>query len=282
MLTMLKLGPHDVGVCSWSLQTADPSVLVGVLGRLGVGHLQLALEPILARPESEQLDSIKPLNDAGITLTAAMISFPGEDYSSIVDIERTGGYVPDELWPERRTLTIDAGALAAKLGIKFLSTHVGFIPGSNDAQYPLLIERVGELSRKLADMGVSLLMETGQEAATDLLHFLHDLNAKTFGVNFDPANMLLYGSGDPIDALETLKRFIKHVHIKDATRSDRPGIDWGREVPFGEGEVPHAAFLDTLRRIGYVGPLVIEREAGSDRVGDIAIAIKTLKSLLKA
>jgi sugar phosphate isomerase/epimerase len=125
---------------------------------------------------------------------------------------------------------------------------------------------------------MDLLMETGQESAPELLQFLNDLRCKNVKVNFDPANMILYGAGDPIEAIGILGRHIAHVHVKDATMSKQPSVDWGAEVPFGAGQVPAKDFLRALHDVGYRGPLVIEREAGATRMADIAFAIETLKS----
>ncbi len=115
---------------------------------------------------------------------------------------------------------------------------------------------------------VMILMETGQENAETLREFLEELSHPALGVNFDPANMILYGKGDPILALETLAQWVKHVHIKDAQRSSVPG-KWGREVPWVEGDFDNDEFLRTLNRIGYQGALAIEREAGAKRLEDI-------------
>jgi L-ribulose-5-phosphate 3-epimerase len=99
-------------------------------------------------------------------------------------------------------------------------------------------------------------------------------------VNFDPANMLLYGSGDPIEALRLLVPFVKQVHVKDATKSPKPGV-WGEEVPVGTGEVNWKAFFKTLREGGFDGDLIIEREAGDNRVGDIRHAKDYLPNVVE-
>jgi len=124
---------------------------------------------------------------------------------------------------------------------------------------------------------VSVLAETGQEDASELLQFLNDTNCRNVGVNFDPANMILYGAGDPIDAIEILDRHIQHVHVKDAVPSAKPRVDWGKEVPFGAGEVGPEVFLDALDEIGYEGSLCIEREVGDDRIGAIKAGIQALR-----
>ncbi len=124
---------------------------------------------------------------------------------------------------------------------------------------------------------ITLLMETGQEPAAELLAFLQSLAAPNVAINFDPANMILYGAGDPIDAVRTLGKHVRHVHVKDATPSDAPGVEWGAEVPFGTGRVNPSAFLSALKAVGYAGPLAIEREAGAARLADVKTAVAALR-----
>ena len=85
-------------------------------------------------------------------------------------------------------------------------------------------------------------------------------------------------AGEPIAAIKVLGKFIRHVHVKDATASSKPGVDWGEEVPFGTGQVGPQRFLAALHGIGYRGPLVIEREAGNQRMADVRAAIEALQS----
>ena len=72
--------------------------------------------------------------------------------------------------------------------------------------------------------------------------------------------MILYGMGEPIEALRKVGKYVRSVHCKDATWSDQPGKTWGAEVPLGKGQVDIALYLKTLKDIGYTGPLTIERE----------------------
>lgn len=130
-------------------------------------------------------------------------------------------------------------------------------------------------------LGLSLLLETGQESAHDLVEFLDDLVRPNVAVNFDPANMILYGAGDPIDAIQRLGSRIRHVHVKDAIASSKPGVEWGQEVVFGQGQVNPSAFLKALHSIGYTGPLVIEREAGENHAGDVREAIEALRAAVE-
>jgi len=276
----MKLQGHDIGVCSWSLRPSGLDELFFRVGELKLDHLQLALADLVSADEDHRLRMVRQVQRSGRVVTATMISFPGEDYTTIASIRRTGGYAPNDAWPQRKANTVEAARITRELGVSFLSTHVGFVPMSSDPNYRVMVERVGEIAAEIDAHGITLLLETGQESASELLQFLNDLRARNVGVNFDPANMILYGAGDPIEAIRTVGRHIRHVHVKDAVSSDHPGTQWGEEVPFGAGEVPVREFIDALTEAEYAGPLVIEREAGNDRVGDVQIAIRTLRELV--
>ena len=278
----MNIGGHDIGVCSWSLQPKDTAQLVFGVKELGLTHVQLAMAPLVQLDDKRKHFELGQLRAGGIKLTAGMISFPGEDYSSIDAIRRTGGYVPDELWALRRKMSQQAAALGAELGMKAVTTHVGFVPPKGKPGYDTMLGRVRDVASDFNRHDVELGMETGQESAAELLEFLNDLGAPNVFVNFDPANMILYGAGDPIDAIRTLGSHIRHVHVKDGTASDAPGEAWGEEVPFGTGQVGPQRFLDALRGIDYRGPLVIEREAGSQRMADVRTAIESLRKAASA
>ncbi len=276
----MNLGGFDIGVCSWSLRPKNMTELVAHLDKVGLDHVQLALGPLLDMDAATRDAEIKVLADAEIAISAGMIGFAGESYTTISSIRLTGGFIPNEFWLDRRARAIAAAQLAAELGLEALSVHAGFVPPGRDQNYDAVVDRMGELVAEFAKLNVTLLMETGQERDNELLQFINDLNAKHVGVNFDPANMLLYGVGDPVEAIGILDRHIQHVHIKDAIVSDQPGIVWGEEVPFGTGDVEVHSFLRALNDISYAGPLVIEREAGPSRVEDVLKAIETLQAHL--
>jgi sugar phosphate isomerase/epimerase len=139
--------------------------------------------------------------------------------------------------------------------------HIGFVPhDSGSAEYREILQIARDACDHLAANGQALHLETGQEPADVLLRFLGDVERDNLFVNFDPANMILYGAGEPLPALRALGRYVRSIHCKDATWSDRPGETWGREVPLGQGAVDFPAYLRTLAEIGYDGPLTIERE----------------------
>ena len=273
----MNIAGHDIAVCSWSLQPKGTQELIDSVKRLGLQHVQLALGELATLDDKRKHHELGLLKNSGLTFTAGMIGFAGEDYSTIASIKKTGGYVSAEEFPLRRALTKSAAQIAAEMGMKLLTAHIGFVPPSSDPGYRPMVDRICDVAADLEKLGLTLTMETGQESAPELLQFINDLRCTNVKVNFDPANMILYGAGDPVEAIGILGRHIAHVHVKDAILSDAPGATWGREVPFGAGQVPPREFLRALKDAGYTGPLAIEREAGDQRMQDIAFAIETLK-----
>jgi L-ribulose-5-phosphate 3-epimerase len=275
----MQIRSRDLAVCSWSLPGDGLRELVQSVRDLGLSHIQLALAPLLFLDDKRKYFEFGQLRQSGLTITAGMIAFPGEDYSTLARIKLTGGFVPDDAWNLRRQLTLVAGKLARELGLNLLTTHVGFIPPSDHGDYPRILQRVGEIAATLAESQITLAMETGQESASELLQFLNDLPTRNVAVNFDPANMILYGSGDPIDAISILDRHIRHVHIKDAIASDNPGLEWGRVTPVGAGQVDFKKFFAALQTIGYTGPIAIEQESDRRSIEDLKNTIAFLQSL---
>jgi sugar phosphate isomerase/epimerase len=270
---MTKLKPLDqrLGVCGWSLRPRDPADLVRRMQAAELNRVQLALAPLCEDPAT--WDAVpQTLADAGIDIASGMLATVGEDYSSIAAIHRTGGIVPDDTWPASRQLALKVIDKAVQLRLALITFHVGFIPeDAADVTYAKVRDRLRELADFAGERDVALGLETGQESAAALDAFLADLDRDNVGVNFDPANMLLYGSGDPIEAVTLLMPRLRQVHIKDATPSATPG-EWGAEVVVGTGAVDWTAFAAALRQGGFDGDLMIEREAGDSRIDDIAIA----------
>ena len=275
----MNVNGHDIAVCSWSLQPQGSADLVEKVKQLGLGHVQLALGPLVALDDKRKFQEVGHLRNSKLSWTSGMVAFPGEDYSTIQSIRQTGGYVPDDLWPVRKKMSAQAAMLAHELNITSVMMHVGFVPPpEQEADYNAVVSRVRHVAESFQSHGIDLLMETGQEPAHELLQFMKDLGCSNVHINFDPANMILYGAGDPIEAIKVLGNHIRHVHVKDAKASAKPGEDWGEEVPFGTGQVNPRAFLGALDSVGYKGPLAIEREAGNQRMEDVRTAIRALQA----
>lgn len=216
-------------------------------------------------------------------IATAMASYSGEDYSNILSVQRTVGLVPQSTRDARIARTKAVADLASALGIQSIACHIGFVPHNRgDSVY----KEVCEVTRYICDYcrskGQVFALETGQEPAKVLLHFIEDVARPNLKVNFDPANMILYGTGDPLEALEVLQSHIISVHCKDA---DWPPLDspasLGRECALGTGSVDVPAFISKLKQIRYVGILSIEREEPDEttREVDIRNAISLLKQL---
>jgi sugar phosphate isomerase/epimerase len=217
------------------------------------------------RPESRSAERItefrQQLAEYGLTVTCVFAGFEGESYADIPTVQQTVGLVPSNTRAARTGELKDIAWFAHRLGVEVVGVHLGFIPHKrNDPAYAEILDVTRHVCDDCATRGQRLHLETGQEPAEVLIRFLDDVNKPNLFVNFDPANMILYGCGEPIAALEQLAASVRSVHCKDARWSDRPGETWGKEMPLGEGEVGMENFLRTLDRIGYQGPLTIERE----------------------
>jgi sugar phosphate isomerase/epimerase len=260
-----------LAVCSWSLQPTAATELFQKLAATGVPRLQIALDPIREQPAA--WPHLKQMcAQQGVTCVSGMFGAVGEDYSTLESIRRTGGLVPDATWEENWGHIQANVRLAQQLGLKLVTFHAGFLPHEeSDPEFQKLIGRIGQVADLFGEQGIDVGFETGQETAETLRDFLVTLNRPNVGVNFDPANMILYDQGDPIAALRVLGPWLRQCHIKDARRTRQPGT-WGEERTVGTGEVDWPAFFRTLHELRFTGFCCIEREAGNQRVADIRIA----------
>ena len=186
--------------------------------------------------------------------------YAGESYASMDSIKETVGFKNPKLRAERIKKTLQISGFAKDLGVNVIAAHVGFIPeDERDPEYRGMVEAVQKIADYCKRNGQYFALETGQETARVLLRFIRDVGRGNIRVNFDPANMLFYGSGDPVEALEILKDYVMGVHCKDFKMPTKNG-EKIEEVPFGEGDVGAERFIRKLREIGYNGPLTIERE----------------------
>ncbi len=259
-----------LGVCSWSLHPKSPADLIGQLGELGMDKIQLALGPL--RTDPAWADTKAALDEHGIEVVSGMFGTAGEDYSTLESIRRTGGVVPDETWETNWANIQRLVPIAESMELDLVSFHAGFLPEEPaDPNREKLIGRLTMIADLFERSGVALALETGQEDAETLKGFLDQLGKPTVGVNFDPANMILYGKGDPVEAAGVLSGYLRQVHVKDALPAETPG-EWGAEVAVGTGAVDWPGFFGVLNDCGFSGCLCIEREAGEQRIPDIRTA----------
>lgn len=212
-----------------------------------------------AKQLSEQLDQMQ------VRCTAVFGGFEGESYADIPTVSRTVGLVPEPTRQSRLEEMFEISNFAKLLGCDTVALHIGFVPHDpSEATYAGIVEVTRKLCDHCASNDQLLNLETGQESAEGLLTFIDQVDRPNLNVNFDPANMILYGTGQPLEALRKIGHQVRSVHCKDATWSDRPGETWGEEVPLGQGDVDIREYLVALKEIGYFGPLTIEREIPQD------------------
>lgn len=271
-----------IGVCSWSLQVRNIPELVELLRKLDLKMAQIACgDPHHASwDEADNLPAVA--RSSGIAWSGAMLGFDGEDYTTPTTIRHTGGFGDPQTRAERLDKLAWGLERTKQMGLADLSFHAGYLPAERDAGRRSFLDTLARAGRMAEDYGVTLAFETGQETAHLLRRTLDDLAAENLKVNFDPANMLLYDQGDPIEAVEILGPDIRSVHAKDARRPEEPG-QWGQEVPLGQGEVNFPRFLKALKSVAYAGPLVIERERGDKaaRFHDIEHGVRFLENCLR-
>jgi len=262
---------------------AGLGVKLEVARDLGVPTIQLHA-PHKATRTKENADAfLKRLKEYGIRLTAVFCGFDGESYADIPTVEKTVGLVPPGPRAERLQEAKEIADFAKVLGCNVVGLHIGFVPHDRNSQ---LYKDAVDVARNLCDHckqnGQAIHLETGQETADGLLAYIADVQRDNLHINFDPANMILYGNGEPIEALKKVGKHVRSVHCKDGKWAKNPGQEWGQEVPLGQGDVGFENFLRTLNEIGYTGPLTIEREIPQEperQKAEISHAIQLLDGL---
>jgi sugar phosphate isomerase/epimerase len=257
-LNIRTLNELETAVVFWAGD--DPDEMLASLTRLGIHCGQIGLRGDLdlsCAPEWK-----RALQAANFTATAVCAAYIGENYADIPTVKRTVGFIPPQTRREREKRTYQVSDFGAAIGAKSISTHIGFVADDPEsADYVAVREMVRRICDYAAKHAQTFALETGQETAEVLLDFIRDVNRNNLGINFDPANIILYNVGDPIEALGVLGKYVLSVHFKDA--------DWppagqpaalGTERPLGAGAVGVERFLNRLRQVGYKGPLTIERE----------------------
>ena len=244
---------------------AGLGVKLEVAHELGVPTIQLHAPAKATRTQENADRFLARLAELGITLTAVFGGFEGESYVDIPTVSKTVGLVPPETRAARTQEMKEIADFAKMLKCNVVALHLGFVP--HDTSDPLYGE-VLTITREICDHceahGQALHLETGQETADALLQFIGDVQRDNLFINFDPANMILYGTGEPIEALKKVGKYVRSIHCKDGTWADKPGEEWGQEVPLGEGDVGFETYLRTLDELSYVGPLTIEREIAQE------------------
>ncbi len=262
---------------------AGLGVKLEVAHELGVPTIQLHAPAQQTRTQENADKFLDRLGELNITLTAVFGGFEGESYADIPTVSKTVGLVPLATRAARTQEMKEIADFARLLGCNVVALHLGFITHERtSSDYRDVIAITRDLCDRCGGNGQDLHLETGQETADGLLHFIQDVGRDNLFVNFDPANMILYGTGEPIEALRKVGKYVHSVHCKDGTWAANPGKEWGAEVPLGEGAVGIENYLRTLDEVGYTGPLTIEREIPQEparQKSEISHAINLLNQL---
>jgi L-ribulose-5-phosphate 3-epimerase len=277
---MRALEDLEIGLMFWAGEDARETLKkVDVYG-VRAGQLGIPGELPLEGAAERWRDA---LEEEEFSVVTAVCSYLGEDYTDVPAVQGSVGFVPKPTRKERIARTKAVSNVAAALGIESVACHIGFVPHDSDAAlYTEIRDVTREICDYCAENGQAFTLETGQEPARVLLKFMEDVGRPNLKINFDPANMILYGTGDPIEALGVLGNFVISVHCKDG---DWPPLDQpaalGKERALGEGSVDVPAFISKLKEIGYTGILSIEREEQNEkrRAADIRKAVSLLKRL---
>ena len=245
---------------------------------LGIATIQALAPPASARTAADIAKTKKACAAAGIRITVVFCGFEGESYADIPTVHRTVGLVPPATRAARLAETKAISDYAKALGVEAIAMHIGAVPEDPaNPEYAKIVDAARAVCDHAGRNNQRFHLETGQETADCLLRFIRDVKRDNLAVNFDPANMILYGVGEPLPALRKVGRYVKSCHLKDATWSPVKG-EWGREVPLGQGAVGVRDFVKTLKEIGYGGPLTIEREiSGPAQLEDIRAAKELLE-----
>jgi len=272
-----------IGICSWCIDRHDVVAAVRhARARLGVDAMQVGFfgADAVERADCEAIRETAEAED--VSLVGTFIGFDGEEYTSIERIAETGGFTPDEAYPARLALTRKVGALSAELGCLHLAVHPATIPAdATSPLYAMLVKRVGDVADAVAESGVRLLLETGREPVGTLVRFIDDVGRENVGVNFDPANLVVYGTDDPVRAVAELGDLIEIVHVKDARRSSRPGLDFGQAAAIGQGDVEIRRVLDELGAIDFMGPVLLEVKSLPGDPHGVRKALVLVRSMLE-
>jgi len=256
----------------------EPDAAMATLKDLGIPTCQVYLNrfdsPFAARLR-------KSLDSANIEATSLVVGGPGKETWDFYDGPLTIGLIPRETRAARIAHIRAAADFAVRCDIPAVQTHAGFIPENpNDPVYKEAVAAMREVVEYCGRYRQDFRYETGQETPTTLVRAMHDVGLTNQGVNFDLANLIMYGKANPVDAIEVLAPYIQGIHAKDGLWPTNPR-ELGAEVPIGKGKVDFPRIVERLKQIHYRGAVTIEREvSGPRQIEDVRAAVKYLHQLI--
>ncbi len=250
----------------------DPGAAMAKVRDLGVPSCQVFVsdfDPNDAPSLRHALDQNK------IEATSFVVGGPGREVWDFYEGPLTIGLVPRDTRAGRIAHLKKASDFAKQCGITAVQTHCGFIPENpNDPLYKETVAAMREVAEYCKRNGQDFRYETGQETPITLVRAMHDVGLDNQGVNFDLANLILYGKANPVDAIETLAPYIQGIHAKDGLWPTNPR-QLGEEAPIGKGKVDFPRIIARLKELKYSGAVTIEREISGPRQMEDVRAAKT-------
>jgi L-ribulose-5-phosphate 3-epimerase len=255
-----------------------PDAAIARVHRFGLSTCQVSVGEAaasLAAPLKAALDKY------GVEATAAMTLGSGRMVWDFYHGPETIGLVPRATRAARVAALKRASDLAKQCGIGAVHTHCGFIPEDpNDPMYPEVVKVIHEVAAYCKNNGQLFLMETGQETPVTMLRAIQDVGLDNLSANLDTANLILYGKGEPVGAMDVIGKHVRGLHAKDGHYPTN-ARDLGKEVAIGKGRVDFPQLMRRLREIDYTGPITIEREiSGPQQESDIRASIAFLNKLI--
>jgi L-ribulose-5-phosphate 3-epimerase len=256
-----------------------PDEAMKKVANLGLPSCQLGWPPNGSFELGEQVKAAADKH--AVTITTLWATLSGAAIWNFIDGPSTIGLVPPATRAERTAELQQAARVAQHIGVQSITTHCGFIPADpKDPNYIGTVDALKQVAATCEECGVEFWFETGQETPVTLLRTIEDIGSDRLGINLDPANLLMYGNGNPIDALDVFGEYVRGVHAKDGEYPTE-GRNLGVEKPMGEGRVNFPVLVPKLKSKGFRGALTIEREiSGDQQIADIKRAMAILEPLL--
>jgi L-ribulose-5-phosphate 3-epimerase len=271
-------GKPRLGIVVGLGHKTSPDEALAKVKRLGFSTCQMSVGEASA-------DLAGPIREASakhqVEITALMTLGEGRMVWTLKDAPKTIGIIPRDTRTERVNALKRASDLAKACGVKAVHTHCGFIPEDpNDPLYGEAVSVIKDVTTYLRGNGQNFLMETGQETPITLLRAIQDVGLDNLAVNLDVANLILYGKGEPVGALDVVGKHVRGMHAKDGLYPTDP-YGLGKETAIGKGRVRFPEVIEGLRRLSYSGPITIEREiSGPQQESDIAASKSYLERLI--
>lgn len=269
----------ELGAVANATGTGGPDLALAHVAALGLPTCQLGV----GNGDKQLSDSIRRAADKyNVRITALMTLGEGRMVWNLRDGPNTIGLVPEPTRKQRIAALRAASDLAKVCGVGAVHTHCGFIPEDpNDPSYRGVLAAIGEVAEHCGANGQTFLCETGQETPITLLRAIQDVKLDNVKVNLDLANLILYGKGEPVGALDVIGPYVRGIHAKDGLYPTDP-YGLGLEVPMGQGKVRFGEAFAKLAALRYAGPVTIEREiSGPKQEQDIRASISFLHGVIR-